>query len=336
METNTPAPPPSFKDRKTWLIFFGILLILFGAFCGLMVPLMILGMIVSSALEEPEASMSISMMIPGALFYLVLAVWWIWLGIGAFQARRWARALILVSSWLWLIIGIISLISTIVFLPGVYEQMEQTQELPPGMTTMMISMTIGFMALFYVIIPGLLVAFFHSRHVRATCEAAHPQPSWTDRCPLPVLGLSLLFAFGALWTPSLGFYNWAIPFFGNILTGAAGAVIAILMTAVTVYVAWGTYRLDIRAWWASLALILFWFSSAAITFSQVGLMEFYRKMDCFPEDQLEMMEALNISETGMLLLMGLSLVLLGGYILFTKRYFSPAGPSDPSASENSN
>jgi len=37
------------------------------------------------------------------LFYALLAVLFVWLGIGSIMARRWARALVLVSSWFWLV-----------------------------------------------------------------------------------------------------------------------------------------------------------------------------------------------------------------------------------------
>ncbi len=41
------AQTPDFKDRKTGLVIFGILQILLGALCALMVPLMILGIVIS-------------------------------------------------------------------------------------------------------------------------------------------------------------------------------------------------------------------------------------------------------------------------------------------------
>ena len=37
------APPTAFKDRSTGLIVFGILGILLGCFCALLVPMMVLG-----------------------------------------------------------------------------------------------------------------------------------------------------------------------------------------------------------------------------------------------------------------------------------------------------
>jgi hypothetical protein len=54
-----------FKDRKTGLVVFGILHIIFGGFCALMAPFMIFGMIASTVLDNSAAApMSPTMMIP--------------------------------------------------------------------------------------------------------------------------------------------------------------------------------------------------------------------------------------------------------------------------------
>jgi len=194
----------NFKDRKAGLIVFGILQIIFGGFCALMVPLMILGMITSTALKDSSTtSMNASMMIPGVLFYILLAVWFICMGIGSIRARRWARALLLVSSWIWLIGGISGLISVLVLMPDMYDQMAKSGQMPQEMArTMKYIMTV-FMTVFYVVIPGVLVLFYRSKNVKATCEIRDPHVRWTDKCPLPVLAVSLILLSGrfrcALW-----------------------------------------------------------------------------------------------------------------------------------------
>jgi len=54
------------------------------------------------------------------------------------------------------------------------------------------------------------------------------------------------------------FYGWAIPFFGFILTGPSGAGVMLLVMLLFGYVAWGTYRLSINAWWCAVLLITAW------------------------------------------------------------------------------
>ena len=75
---NQTAGGSDFKDRTTGLIVFGILEIIFGAFCALMAPLMIFGMFASAGLHKGSTPpVSAGMMIPGILFYVLMAGWFI-------------------------------------------------------------------------------------------------------------------------------------------------------------------------------------------------------------------------------------------------------------------
>ena len=310
-----------FKDRKAGLVVFGILSIILGGFCALLVPLMIFGMIASLALDNSAAApMSPTMMIPGILLYVLAAVWFIWMGIGSIKARRWARALVLVSSWLWLISGISGLIFILLLMPDMYGKMGERGQMPPGVALIMKYVMMAFMTVFYGIIPAVLVLFYGSKHVKATCEFRDTKVRWTDKCPLPVLGLSLMFGF---WAVSMLFtvcYGCAIPFFGSILTGLSGAGVVLLVTLLAGYVAWGTYRLSINAWWCAVLLIIGWALSAAITFSRVNIMDFYEKMN-FPEQQLDAMKQFSISQDYMVLFLVLWAAAFMGYLLYTRRYF---------------
>ena len=311
-----------FKHRKTGLVVFGILQIIFGGICALMVPLMILGMIASTTLKDSSTmSINAKMMIPGLLFYILLAVWFIWIGIGSIKARRWARALLLVSSWLWLISGIGGLILMLVFMPDMYNQMAQGGQMPKEMAVIMKYAMLGFMAVVYVIIPGMFVLFYGRKNVKATCEFRDPKVRWTDKCPLPVLAVSLMYGFWAGSMLLMGFYGWAIPFFGRILSGVTGAGMALVGILLLGYVAWGTYRLRIKAWWCAVLVIIGWAISTGITFSRVSVWDFYEKMN-FPEQQLEIMKQCGMPPiSAMALFFGVWVVGFLGYLLYTRRYF---------------
>lgn len=311
------------KDRKTGLIVFGILEIVFGALCALMVPFMMVGMLATSALEENSAPpVNAGMMIPGLLFYALLAVWFIWMGIGSVKARRWARALLLVTSWPWLIGGITGLVFMLFLFPGMFDQMGKSGLMPTEMAIVMKYVMIGTMGVFYVIIPGMLVLFYGSKHVRATCERRDPRIRWTDKCPLPVLAVSLISGFWAASMLLTGFYGWAVPFFGSILSGISGAGVALLGMLLLGYVSWGTYRLSIKAWWCAVFLIVAWGISASITFSRVSLMEFYERMN-FPAQHLELMKQYTpAQEPWMVLFSVLWVVVALAYLLYTRRYFT--------------
>jgi hypothetical protein len=312
---------PDFKDRKTGLVVFGILQIIFGGFCLLMVPFMIFGMIASAVFNKSFAvPMRPAMMILALLLYVSLAVWFICMGFGSIKARRWARALILVSSWLWLICGTSGLIFILLLMPDIYDRMGESEQIPPEFARIMKYVMAAFMTVLYVLIPAVFVLFYGSKNVKATCEFRDPQIRWTDKCPLPVLALSLIFGSWAVSMLFTVFYRCVIPFFGFILTGLSGAGVLLLVMLLAGYIAWGTYRLSINAWWCAVVLIIAWASSAAITFSRVSLLDYYEKMN-FSQQQLDIMKQFSISRHDMALFLGLWAVAFLCYLLYTRRYF---------------
>jgi len=313
-----------FKDRKTGLVVFGILQIILGGACALMVPFMIIGMLASTVLKDsPAPPINISMMIPALLLYTLAAVWFVCMGIGSIKARRWARALVLVTSWLWLISGTVGLVFVLLLMPDMYDRMGESGQIPPGAAVFMKYVVTGFMTVVYVIIPGALLLFYSNKNVKATCQFRDPRIRWTDKCPLPVLAVSLIFGFWALSMLSLAGYGWTIPFFGTILTGLPGAGVALVCLLLSGYVAWGSYKLRIQAWWCAVLLIILWALSTAITFSRVSMLDFYENMN-FPQQQLEIMKQYDMLESpAMALFFGLWVVGLLAYLLYTKKYFPP-------------
>lgn len=314
-----------FKDRKAGLVVFGILQIILGGLCALMVPFMVIGMIASVALRNtstPAPPINIGMMIPCLLFYVLAAVWFIWMGIGSVKARRWARALILVSSWLWLICGTCGLVFILLLMPHMYDKMGQNGQMPPEAAAVMKYVMIGFMTVIDVIIPAVLVLFYGGKNVKATCEFRDSKVRWTDKCPLPVLAVSLLFGVWAVSMLSLGACGWTIPFFGFIATGTKGAAIALVVMLLYGYVARGLYKLNIKAWWCAVLVTILWALSTVITFSRVSLLDFYQKMN-FSQQLLDFYRQSGLPGTSTVALFT-SLWLAGflAYLLYTKKYFA--------------
>src|SRR5688572_11913845 len=117
---DTPAPPPAHRDRRTGLIVFGIMEIIIGCFCLLFVALMLVGQVMAA--KATGNATPFKMLLPSLLLYPVLAVGFIWLGIGSMTRRRWARAISLVVSWSWLVIGIVSVVAFLVMAPAIFRQ----------------------------------------------------------------------------------------------------------------------------------------------------------------------------------------------------------------------
>jgi MFS family permease len=313
----------SFKDRKVRLVILGILQIIFGGFCALMVPLMILGMLATSAVAGKGAAegVSLKMMIPGILLYLALAVWFVWIGIGSIMARRWARALILVSSWLWLICGVCGFVLMLMIIPNMYDKMGESGQMPKAAITVAKYVVEAFLAVFYVVVPGVFVLLYSGKDVKATCEHRDPQERWTDKCPLPVLAVSLVSVVWAVSILSMGIYGWAIPFFGSIVSGTNGAMMILALALVLAYIAWGTYKLDVKAWWCALLVYIGWAFSGIITFSTVSMNELYEKIG-FSGQHLDMIRQYStLWEQGMCLFLGFWVIIVLAYLIYVRRYF---------------
>ncbi|HTS19462.1 MAG TPA: hypothetical protein VMP11_17940 [Verrucomicrobiae bacterium] len=312
------APAAAFKDRSNGLIGFGVLVILIGCACAVLVPLMIVGQTMSAT--RNGASPEFRPILPAILMYAGLAVLFVSLGIGSTMARRWARALLLILSWAWLIVGVLTMLAMAIFLPAAFVRVPSSGG-PAAMVVVMLFM-LGFLSVFFLILPGILLLFYRSPHVKATCEARDPVPRWTDACPLPVLALSLLFVYGAVWMGVILLcYRGVMPFFGYLCSGLPGGALILLLIAVWLYCAWATYHLNPTGWWTAFAAIALLLISTVLTFSRVDLMEVYRQMG-YSERQIELLQRYNyFTNQNMLVFIAISSMPFLVYLLFVKRYF---------------
>jgi len=206
--------------------------------------------------------------------------------------------------------------------PAMSATVGQQAKLPPEMLVILQVVMGGFLGCIYVLLPALFLVFYQRESVRATCWYRNPQTCWTDRCPMPVLALCLIYVMSLLGMPSAAANGCVVPVFGNILTGAAGAAVILLMTLIFACLAWGTYRLQMAAWWGMLLLGIVGILNM-LMFSQTGLMEMYEKMQ-MPAAQLEL-----IRKSGMIEMMSRAMPWLGlasgvvwvSYLWYVRQYF---------------
>jgi len=316
----------AYPDRSTRLLILGAFQVLLGCLCGLF-ALMMLMVAVSGqapgAQPQPRQAMNMQTAFPG-IFYLLLAVAFIWVGVGLARARRWAWTLTVVLSWMWLIMGLFSMVAFTFFMgPETWAAIAQQGKMPPE-AVMAMRITAGaFLTCTYILLPGVFVIFCNHQSVRATCQRRDPKVPWTDRCPMPVLALSIIHAFAFASMFSVVPYGCVMPIFGVFLSGAAGAVVLLLIELVLAYLAWGTYRLQMAAWWGTLLLWIAGTVNMVVTFARTDLMEMYQKMG-MPADQLEMIrksgvvEAMNRGAPWIGLVVGAA---WAAYLIYVRRYF---------------
>jgi uncharacterized membrane protein len=308
-----------YRDRTTGLIVFGILEILFGFFCWLFVPLLLLSMAFASRRGgAPVPPFGIA---PAVAVYSLGGTVLIWLGIGSVLGRRWARALWVCVSGVGLAAGVLAIpfgvYATVVNLPQTMAASARGRTLSTPLVQLIV---LGFLVLFYVLIPGTLFLFYRSPHVKRTCEAKDPKERWTDRCPLPVLALSLFTALGGgMVLMILPFFD-KFPVFGLIARGATGTALMVAYAATMLYVAWGLYRLRIGAWGLFLVVLTLVTLSGIMTVWHYDMRELYMKMGFEPGMAARAGELAQ----GMKWMNLIWFLPWLGWVLYVRRYFAKA------------
>ncbi len=320
-----PAPLPDYTDRSTGLLVFGILTLLLGCLAGLFVPLMLFGQMMAA--KAPNAPpVKHAAILPGMVVYVLLAVALIWLGIGSIKARRWARALLLIFSWSWLIMGVcMTAIMPFVMSKSLANLPPDAKTgqpaMPPGaITGMVIGMTI-FFGIFFVLVPAVWTFFYNSRHVKATCEARDPVTRWTDACPLPVLAICLWTWFAVPMMLVMPLTGMAVmPCFGVFVSGLPGALFCLVIAAVWGVAGWWLYRLDVRGWWLILIAMVLFMVSALLTYAHHDMIEMYQLMG-YPQAQIDQIQKMGLfTGNRMSWFTALCSLPFLGYLLFIKKY----------------
>ena len=220
--------------------------------------------------------------------------------------------------------GIFGMIFMAFFMSSMMSSIPQHDQanIPPGFHTamMVISSLVG--GMIYLVMPGAFLLFYHRKAVWATCQRRDPKTRWTEACPLPVLALSLMLGYSAVFMPFQLIYGGGVaPFFGTLLSGVAGAAMILASAVIMAFLAWGAYKQKMAAWWGTLVFWAFWCVSASLTFSKVNLITLYEKME-MPPNQIEMIKKSGILDGNFMIVatVGGSVIALA-FLLWVRRYF---------------
>jgi hypothetical protein len=288
-----PAPLPDYQDRSTGLMVFGLLTLLLGCLAGLFVPLLLAGQIMAAkAADAPPANHAA--IVPGLVVYGGLAVALICLGVGSMLARRWARALLLIFSWSWLVTGI-CLTATMPFLMGkVFANLPPNPKTgrpamtPAAITGVVIGMTIFFFV-FFVLVPALGFSL------------------WTWLA-VPLMLVMPLTGHGVM------------PFFGMFITGLPSALFCLVIAAVWGVAGWWLYRLDARGWWLILIAMVLFMVSSLLTYAHHDITELYQ-LQGLPQAQIDRIQKIGLFTGNRMAWMSVLITLpFLGYLLFIKKY----------------
>jgi hypothetical protein len=302
------------------LVVFGLIEILIGVFLALLVPLMVVAALAAQKLDIEEAGLDLGTTVVSGLTYGAIAVLMIWIGIGSIRARKWARAVMLSVSWLWLITGAVSMVIFWIAMPrfwavaGVSDLVGDAQWMVTLTTTL-------FVGLIYVVLPLAFVVFYRLESVAATCRARDTGSSWVDGRPQGVINLVVVCWLIVVSFLIVPLYGFLFPLCGLLLAGWAGAVGWAAVLGATLSLLHSAMTGDRRGWTVAMVVSVLVAASFTITSALVPYVQWIEGMNLPPEQREVYVVLWNPDRFEMAVVSLLFWATWIGYMLYVKRYF---------------
>ena len=346
-ELQQPTPqtfaPLPYKDRRGWLIGFGIVQILIACFFLLMAAFMAFAI---SAMPRTDPAPPIALLYGVSLMYVGAAALFLTTGIGSIRAKNWARITILVLSWFWLITGVFSVLMFALIMPAIIRQQQSIMQQQSGARPLPEHFMSIFMVIMLVVegvtmilLPLVFILFYSNKNVRATCAATGvasppydgtnivPAPvavSTKPSLPLPMIILVVWFAFAALSSAITALWIPIAGVMGQVLHGAAAHALLAAYALIGAYCAWSFYKLKTEGWWVAVLWYGLSACSAFVSALRLDPLAIQRQAGLMTPESEKMFQALphffSVIQFGSAALT----LLLFVFILWTRRYFPRA------------
>jgi hypothetical protein len=263
------------------LLTFGVVLICLGAICGLFALLILLGTLIASAPRSsalPSATVLAAHVLPPTLVFAAIATGLIWTGIGSIRLRRWSRSIVLAFSGFVLFVSGLTAaqyvlrwaMSPFMASPSAPPQVRARNSPAAAMQAeqeMAEMIGLALLVLIGVVLPLLLFLVYRRQDIAEALVEADPDPPWTDRVPLPVLGLCVaLLCVALLETASVP--AAVLPLFDIDLSPALRMIAQVVIAALFFVAALEVYRQSELGVWLTIGLIVV--LSAAFSFAALS------------------------------------------------------------------
>ena len=315
MEANT--SDLDYTDRTRLIAVIGVLLLLVGIAVGFLGPIeMYCFYLFSEGGRFHYEGFGFGSFMFGNIasqivgYYLIAALF-IPLGYGHLKMRRWARTLSLTLLWSWLVVGAPLIVVVFFILAG-----SKDLSLPVALIALV------FLALSYLVFPGLLIRFYRGRNVRRTFETKDTQSCWVENLPMPILVLSSLYLFYIVVLHILILFNGIFPALGVFIFGLQGILLLDISIGCLLCLIWGTLRLRRWAWWGAVILLGLFTFSTILTFFRSSYSTILSGL-AFPPREMEFLGGLPVQGYHFAVLAGIPLLITWGVAILSKRHFRP-------------
>jgi len=342
-------PPLPFRDRRGWLIVFGIFEILIALFCLMMVALVALiytfPQLGQTSAPQQSPGLQISGLAMTVLVYGGAAAAFLAIGIGSIRCRNWARIAMLVVSGFWLGTGILSMVVLFLLMPAI---MRQQAGADPAVQNGVFLFMMVFMGFLMVLLPAVFLIFYSRKSVRSTCLARKPSHTPAIRTtvttaaptdtvappkamvPVPLIVLAVLLATGVFAPLALLVVHTTF-LFGIYLHGWPAFFYLAAYAVLSGFAAWSTYKQRLIGWEIGLFILLFGIASFVTTFAGHDLLQVYRNLG-FSEDQLLAFKQIPQMASIIWISSLAGMTTYFAFIVYTRKFFTTeTGPGSESA-----
>jgi hypothetical protein len=352
------------KDRRGWLIAFGIFEILIAVLCLLIVILVVAVLCLpqpggSNPAQANQVSPAVGMF--GALLvYGTTAAAFLTIGIGSIRCRNWARIAMLMLSGFCLVTGIFSTSSVLLVMPTVMRQQGATN--PAAQQGVYLGLIV-FMTVIMIVLPVIFLVFYSCKSVKATClsrtktrvsdaltppitafakqfaaretnaaiqQMASNGTQAATKVPVPLIILAVLQGCGVLAPIGLLVVK-SVFVFGIFLHGPSAIPYVLALSALSAYSAWSTLHQKLIGWEIGLYVAIFGIASFVTTFIGHDLMQVYRQMG-LNEDHLRIFAHVPQLASIIWITTLVSFTVYFALLVYTRKFFSDHGRPEPETS----
>lgn len=313
--------PVAYKDRRGWLTAFGIAEILIACFFLLLALVMLLAPFTKPPAQAPVVTpqIQIGMKIFGFAIYAGFATLFLLIGIGSIRRKNWARITMLVVSTLWLAVGVFTIVLIVFMMPPL---MHTAGRIPPATQRRIIEVTTTVMAILMIAIPAIFLFFYSRKSVKATCQPgiAGQIPGASSGVPVPIIILAIWQGLGVITLFSY-FLLKSMVVFGIVLHGAAGFLVALACSAVSIYAAWLIYHRKFTGWVIALCYGVFWTAGSIVTFAGHDVNTISRQIGVWGKNAPAAIAPFPQAQAVIWLSCLFFLVVFVAFLLYTRKFF---------------
>jgi hypothetical protein len=203
---------------------------------------------------DVDAVLIIGMVVAGAAGTGLL-----WTGIASCVARRWVRPIVMIFSMLTLIVVLLGVVANLLSLPELLKRVDETTLTRHRGPTSGAVLSIECLQLAVVlgvgvVLPWIIFRFYASAQTRQALKILDARPSWTDRCPIPILGWAIFVGLMGI-SMLLNLFHPAVPAFTVVVMGSGAIIAGSIIGVALLWSALLCYRMDRLGWMVSLFIL---------------------------------------------------------------------------------